>query len=144
MPSLIPDCLLPLQATPHTPITCKVQQVGHFLESVTLYLLTEAWQTGNPSGQSWSLSSDTHLGTFPWTGRGSGFCLKSYSALRDPGRICVQPHISPNWGDMRLRQARLSPSEPRPDGHMGCQHCQRCITFFTFLVFQNVRNRGLE
>ena len=48
MPSLIPDCLLPLQATPHTPITCKVQQVGHFLESVTLYLLTEAWQTGNP------------------------------------------------------------------------------------------------
>lgn len=48
MPSLIPVCLLPFQATSHPPITCKVQQVGHFLESVTLHLLTEAWQTGNP------------------------------------------------------------------------------------------------
>lgn len=28
------------------------------------------------SGQSWSLSSHTHLSTFPWTGRGCGFCLK--------------------------------------------------------------------
>ena len=97
-----------------------------------------------PSGQSWSLSSSTHLGTFPWTGRGSGFCLKSYSALGDPGRICMQPHSPLNWGDMRLRKARLSPGEPRPNGHMGCQHCQRCIVFIIFLVFQNGRNRGLE
>ena len=50
-----------------------------------------------PSGQSWSLSSSTHLGTFPWTGRGSGFCLKLYSALGDPGRICMQPHSPLNW-----------------------------------------------
>ena len=75
MPSLISDCSL-FRPVATLPLLVKFNKWGISWNRWPCIFWLKLGKQEIPSGQSWSLSSHTHLSTFPWTGRGSGFCLK--------------------------------------------------------------------